>query len=122
MNKNKYMHYFLDGEIKQIGEVQVFGNFKKREFVVKTDEQFPEIVKLEFINENVDALDTFSVHEVVTVAFVVKGNEHQGKFYNNLRAIAICERVDGRVEKEMAKAKKEHKRVQQLLDSVKIKK
>jgi hypothetical protein len=116
------MHYFLDGAIKQIGEVQEFGNFKKREFIVKTEEQFPEIIKLEFINENVDALDTFSVNEVVTVAFVVKGNEYQGKFYNNLRAIAICERVDGRVEKEMAKAKKENKRVQQLLESAKLKK
>lgn len=115
------MHYFLDGEIKQIGKVQEFGNFKKIEFIIKTDGQFPEIVKLEFINENVDVLDTFSVNEIVTVAFVVKGNEYQGKFYNNLRAIAICERVDGRVEKEMAKAKKENKRVQQLLDSAKLK-
>lgn len=111
------MHYFLDGTIKQIGEVQEFGNFKKIEFVVKTEEQFPEIVKLEFINENVDALDTFSLNEVVTVAFVIKGNEYQGKFYNNLRAIAICEYVDGRVEKELAKAKKDNKRVQQLLDA-----
>lgn len=116
------MHYFLDGEIKQIGDVQEFGNFKKREFVIKTDEQFPETIRLEFINDTVDALDTFSVHEMVTIAFVVKGNEYQGKIYNNLRAIAICERIDGRVEKEMAKAKKDNKRVQQLLESAKSKK
>jgi len=111
------MHYFLDGTIKQIGEIQEFGNFKKREFVVKTEEQYPEIVKLEFINENVETLERFSLNEVVTVAFVVKGNEHNGKFYNNLRAIAICEYIDSRVEKEQAKAKKDNKRVQVLLDS-----
>lgn len=62
-------------------------------------------------------MDTFSINEVVTVAFVVKGNEYNGKFFNNLRAIAICERIDGRVEKEQAKAKKDNKRVQALLDA-----
>ena len=111
------MQYFLDGTIKQIGETQEFGNFKKREFLVKTEEQYPEFVKLEFINDNVDVLDRFSLNEVVTIAFVVKGNEYQGKFFNNLRAIAICERIDGRVEKEQAKAKKDNKRVQDILDS-----
>lgn len=116
------MHYFVDASIKQIGEIQEFGNFKKREFVVKTDEQFPEIMKFEFINDQVDVLDRFVLNEVVTIAFVIKGNEYQGKFYNNLRAIAIAERVDGRVEKEHAKAKKDNKRVQQILDSVRAKK
>lgn len=116
------MHYFVDASIKQIGEVQEFGNFKKREFVVKTDEQFPEIIKFEFINEQVDVLDRFVLNEVVTIAFTIKGNEYQGKFYNNLRAIAIAERVDGRVEKEQAKAKKDNKRVQDILDSVRTKK
>lgn len=116
------MQYFLDGTIKQIGETQEFGNFKKREFLVKTEEQYPEFVKLEFINDNVDVLDRFSLNEVVTIAFVVKGSEYQGKFFNNLRAIAICERIDGRVEKEQAKAKKDNKRVQDILDSVKVKK
>ena len=67
-------------------------------------------------------LDRFILNEVVTIAFVIKGNEYQGKFYNNLRAIAIAERIDGRVEKEHAKAVKNNKRVQELLDSAKQKK
>lgn len=116
------MPYFVDAIIKQIGEVQEFGNFKKREFVVKTEEQSPEIIKFEFINEQVDVLDRFVLNEVVTIAFVIKGNEYQGKFYNNLRAIAIAERIDGRVEKEHAKAVKNNKRVQELLGSAKQKK
>lgn len=116
------MHYFVDASIKQIGEIQEFGNFKKREFVVTTDEKYPEIIKFEFINDQVDVLDRFILNEVVTIAFVIKGNEYQGKFYNNLRAIAIAERIDGRVEKEHAKAVKNNKRVQELLDSAKQKK
>ena len=117
------MHYFVEGTIRHIGEVQTFGDkFKKREFILETDEAYPEKLKLDFINDNVDALDTFMVNEVVTVAFVVKGSEYQGKHYVNLRAIAICEVIDERAEKEFAKAKKDNKRVQQLLDSVKVKK
>ncbi len=116
------MHYFVDATIKQIGDIQEFGNFKKREFVVKTDEESPEIMKFEFINNQVDVLDDFKLNEVVTIAFVIKGNEYQGKFYNNLRAIAIASKVEGRVEKEHAKAKKDNKKVQDILDSVRTKK
>ena len=116
------MHYFLDGAIQTIGETQQFGdNFKKRELVVKTQEKFPELLKFDFVNENVDVLDQFSVGEVVTIAFVVKGNEYQGKHYCNLRAIAISGHIEGRVEKETAKAKKNNKTAQDLLESVKVK-
>jgi hypothetical protein len=116
------MVFFVDGSIKEISETQDFGNFKKREFVIETDEKFPEIMKLEFINENVDVLDRFIIGEVVTIAFTCKGAEYQGKYFNNLRAVAICEHVDGRVEKELAKAKKDNKRIQKLMDELKQKK
>ena len=42
----------MDASIKSIGETQTFGEkFQKREFVVETDEQYPETLKLEFIND-----------------------------------------------------------------------
>jgi hypothetical protein len=119
------MHYFRNGSIVSIGETQSFGDkFKKREFILETEEKYPEKIKMEFINDDVDVLDRFIEGEVVTVAFLVKGSEYQGKHFVNIRAIAICEVVDGRVEKEFEKSKKEkdNKRVQDLLDSVKVKK
>jgi len=113
------MHYFMNASIKSIGETQSFGEkFQKREFVVETDEQYPETLKLEFINDQCDALDTYSVGEVVTVAFVPKGNEYQGKYYVQLRAIAISGVTDKFVEKENKKAKTLNKATQKLVDEL----
>ena len=56
------MHYFMNGSIKSIGETQTFGDkFQKREFVVVTDEQYSETLKLEFINKEYDLLYDMSV-------------------------------------------------------------
>lgn len=113
------MHYFINGSIKNIGETQTFGDkFQKREFVIDTDEQYPEALKLEFINDQVDALDTFSVGEIVTVAFIPKGNEYQGKHYVQLRAIAISGVADTFVEKENKKSKTLNKATQKLVDEL----
>jgi hypothetical protein len=112
------MHYFINGSFKEIGQTQVFGTFKKREFVLTTEEQFPQSIKMEVINENVEVLDRYSVGEVVTVAFVLNGNEHQGRHFVNIRAIAVCEVIDGRVEKEFKKAKVQNKAVQKFIEEL----
>lgn len=109
------MPFYVDGSFKSIGEVQDFNGFKKREFVIQTDEKFPEMIKMEFHNDNVDVLDRFLIEEMVTIAFVIKGNEYQGKRYNNIIAIAIQEIIDGKVEKELNKQIKENKRIKELL-------
>ena len=114
------MHYFMDASIKSIGETQTFGEkFQKREFVVETDEQYPETLKLEFINDQCDVLDRFVVGEVVTVAFIPRGNEYQGKHYVQLRAIAISEVANGYVDKEFKKSKVKNKKTQQLVEAIK---
>lgn len=113
------MHYFMSAAIKEIGETQKFGEkFQKREFIVETDEQYPETLKLEFINNQVDALDTFIEGEVVTIAFIPKGNEYQGKHYVQLRAIAISSNDEKFVEKENKKAKTLNKAAQKLVDEL----
>ena len=113
------MHYFLEGSIKEIGQTQAFGDkFKKREFVIKVEDgQYPEFIKLELINENVDMLDRYSMNEMVTVAFIVKGKEYMGKYYNNLIAIAIGEVIDGMVEVEFAKSKNNNKEFQKTIEN-----
>jgi hypothetical protein len=117
------MHYFVDGSIVSIGETQSFGKFSKREFIIQTEDKFPEKLKMEFINENVEVLDRYCEGEMVTVAFITKGSEYQGKYFVNLRAIAICEIVEGRTQKEFDKSKKENKNAQQaLLASIAVKK
>ena len=99
-------HYTFEGTIKMIFETQTFkNNFKKREFVVTSDDEYPEDIKFEFTDDNgINALDNYLEGEQVTVAFKLKGSEYQGKYYSNNRAIAIgntvSETKDGKTEKK----------------------
>lgn len=84
------MDYLLEGSIKSIDVTQTFkGDFKKREFVVTTEDTYPQEVKFEMVNDSVDYLDSFNIGDKVKVAFLVRGNEYNGKHYVNLRAIAV---------------------------------
>ena len=44
------------GKIKLIGETQTFGSngFRKRELVVTTDEQYPQMLMIEFIQDKTE--------------------------------------------------------------------
>jgi hypothetical protein len=80
----------FEGSIKLIEETQTFkGDFKKREFVVSTNDTYPQHVKFEIVGDNTEYLDSYSVGDNVKVAYLVRGNEYNGKYYVNLRAIAI---------------------------------
>ena len=84
------MSLLQEGILKSIEDTQVISDkFKKREFVIETNEQYPQQIKFEFVNDNVDVLDGFNIGEHVKVAFTIRGNEYKGKIYNNLRGIAI---------------------------------
>jgi len=114
------MVYFRDGVLLSIGKIQDFGTFKKREFVLKTLDYYPEEIKMEFINENVGVLDKYSVGEKVTLAFTLKGNKHNGKHFVNIRAVAIGEYEGGRTEAELKTLVTMHIDVQELINAGKI--
>lgn len=84
------MEYEIEGTIKAILDTQTFGSgFAKREFVVTTDEKYPQDVKLETIKEKVALLDKFSEGQRVKASFNIRGNEYKGKYYVNLQAWKI---------------------------------
>ncbi len=88
------MHHILEGTILEIKNTETFSSgFKKREIIIKTDEEFPQDIKIDFIQDNCEKLDLFMEGEQVMVAFTVVGNLYQGKYYTNLRGIAIGEKV-----------------------------
>jgi single-strand DNA-binding protein len=107
------MHFVLDGVILEIGEtVKWDSGFKKRELIVKTEDENPQDIKIEFIGESCDKLDLFINGELVMVAFTIIGNQYQGKYYTNLRGIAIGERViENGTKKGKSKINKEKKLV-----------
>ena len=84
----------ISGKITEIFETtKVTETFKKREFVVEYSEnpQYPEFIKLEFIQEKCELLDKYAVDEEVDISFNLKGRkwtDPQGtvKYFNTLQA------------------------------------
>lgn len=67
----------LQGKVKLIGEVQTFGtgNFAKRELVVTTDEQYPQMIMVEFVQDKTDLLNNYKVGDDVKVSINLRGRE-----------------------------------------------
>ena len=81
------MELKLNGKIKLISDLQSWDSgFTKREFVVTTNEQYPQDVKLEFIKDKTSLLDGLGEGDEIEVSFNVRGNEYNGKYYVNLQA------------------------------------
>jgi len=65
------------GKIKVLNETQTFGNngFRKREVVVTTDEQYPQMIMVEFVQDKCDLLDSFKVGDQVKININLRGRE-----------------------------------------------
>ena len=80
----------LKGTIKKIGEIQTFASgFQKREMVLTTEEQYPQPINIEFLQDKIDILDKFKEGDSVTVGINVRGREWtspQGevKYFNSI--------------------------------------
>jgi len=86
----------MEGKIKVIDFTKTFDSgFTKREFVVTTDEKFPQDIKFELIKDKCDLIDEYSEGNWIKVNFNMKGNEYNDKYYVNLQAWKL-EAVEGR--------------------------
>ncbi len=82
----------ITGTIKLINPTQSFDSgFQKREIVVTTDEKYPQDIKLEFTKDKCEILDNYRAGQAVEIAFNLRGNEYNGKYYVNLQAWKIEE-------------------------------
>ena len=86
----------ITGTIRLINETVSVGanGFRKREFVVtipdeRGNTQYDQPVKFECIKDGCDKLDHFQSGDEVDVAFNLRGNEHNGRFYVSLQAWRI---------------------------------
>lgn len=104
------MTYEIQGTIIKIFDKQVFGeNFEKREFVIRTVEDYPQEIKIETIQKTVIVLDEFAEGDEVTVKFNIKGKEYKGNYYNNLSAWKIQKMKDAPEEEPKKKKEKKFK-------------
>lgn len=64
------------GTIKLIKEEQIISSsFKKREMVVTTDEQYPQQILIEFVQDRTNLLDEYKEGEAVKVSVNLRGRE-----------------------------------------------
>ena len=80
----------LKGTIKKIGETQTFASgFQKREFIILTQEQFPQPINIELLGDKIDIVDPFKPDDEVVVGINIRGREWvspQGetKYFNSI--------------------------------------
>jgi hypothetical protein len=89
------MNYEITGTIIDILSTQTFNKgFRKREFVIETDEKYSQKVVLQLVQDKCDMIDSYGIGDTVTVAFNVKGrdwvdNSGTVKYFNTLEAWRI---------------------------------
>lgn len=86
----------IQGKIKLVGETQTFGSngFRKREVVLTTEEQYPQSILVEFVQDKCDLLNSYQVGQQVKVSINLRGREWvnpQGetKYFNSIQGWRI---------------------------------
>lgn len=86
----------VQGRIKMIDETKTYGNngFRKREVVVTTEEQYPQHILVEFVQDKCDLLNNYSVGQMVKISINLRGREWvnpQGetKYFNSIQGWRI---------------------------------
>ena len=93
----------LLGKIKLIGDAKTHGDngFRKRELVLTTEEQYPQHILIEFIQNNCELLDNYSIGQTVRIGINIRGREWESpdqgiKYFNSIQGWRI-ESLDDQV-------------------------
>ena len=86
------------GLIKLIGLTEEIGSngFKKRQLVVTTAEDYPQMLSIDFTQDKTVLLDSFAVGEGVKVSINLRGREWinpqgEAKYFNSLQGWKIAQ-------------------------------
>ncbi|MDO7136863.1 MULTISPECIES: DUF3127 domain-containing protein [Algibacter] len=86
----------VQGRVKMVGETQTFGGngFRKREIVVTTEEQYPQHIMVEFVQDKTDLLNSYKEGQQVKISINLRGREWvnpQGetKYFNSIQGWRI---------------------------------
>jgi hypothetical protein len=84
------------GKIKWIDETKTYGTngFRKREVVITTEEQYPQHILVEFIQDKCDLLNAFQVAQSVKIGINLRGREWlnpegETKYFNSVQGWRI---------------------------------
>ena len=86
----------VSGKIKVLGDVKTFGDngFRKREVVITTQEQYPQHLLIEFVQDRCELLDSFNIGENVKISINLRGREWENpqgdvKYFNSIHGWRI---------------------------------
>ena len=86
------------GKIKWIDEVKTYGEsgFRKRQVVITTQEQYPQSLLIEFIQDKCNLLDNFQLGQSVKIGINLRGREWvnpegETKYFNSIQGWRIDE-------------------------------
>jgi hypothetical protein len=80
----------LSGKIIAIMEKQqVTDTFAKREFVIETDEQYPQMVKFELLQAACDLIDKHKIGDDINVFFNVRGRKWKNKENKDVYFVSV---------------------------------
>jgi len=84
----------VKGKVEQIlkaesGVSRAGKDWKKQEFVIETDEQFPRKVCFTLFGDKVDLLNSLKAGQEVEVSFNLESREFNGRWFTNVNAWKI---------------------------------
>lgn len=98
----------ITGTIIDVFSTQTFNKgFRKREFVIETNEKYSQKVILQLVQDKCDMIDSYGVGDTVTASFNVKGrdwvdNSGTVKYFNTLEVWKIVGKGRGSYEEDSA--------------------
>ena len=90
----------LQGTIKLINNPQkVSDKLTKQQMVLTIDEdtKYPQNIAIEFLNDKTQILQKHKAGEKVSVDINLRGNEYNGKYYNNLVGCKVAQVINNEV-------------------------
>lgn len=80
----------LTGTVKKVGELQTFASdFKKVDLIISTEEQYPQPISIEFLQEKSDLPQAYKEGDKVKVSINLRGREWTSpdnvvKYFNSI--------------------------------------
>ena len=86
----------VTGKVKLINDTKEYGEkgFRKRELVITTNEQYPQNILIEFIQDRTDLLDAYNIGDFVKIDINLRGKEWTNdkgevKYFNSIQGLRI---------------------------------
>jgi translation initiation factor IF-3 len=65
----------LSGKIKEIKKQEERGKFKIRNLILTTQEQYPQTIEIQFVQDKCGILDSYAAGDTVKVGINIRGRE-----------------------------------------------